>query len=32
MALTVSSSVKVDEPPWRLSVECRCFGKLDVWT
>ena len=34
MALSLSAFVKVDESPWRLSVEGRCFGKaisLDIW-
>ena len=33
MAPSLSASVKVDESPWRLSVEGGCFGKaisLDI--
>ena len=33
MALSLSTSVKVGESPWRLSVEGGCFGKaisLDI--
>ena len=34
MALSLSTSVKVDESPWCLLVESGCFGRavsLDIW-